>query len=201
MKRLHLSPKLYSLLITVVVATIVLILYYRSKSNEIANSNASATITSRIEQPQLVTDMAGARAAAIGTWTGETLFEDYKVWYRVQIDTNLQATVYAAKVTEDNWGKKQWKGRVRIESGKYRDSGERFYGVSFDHFPYLSVIHGGLASSMEVMTTFNGSGSVIFANEKEAFVHVEWADGSFPNFQYYHKDVPLTKRDTFPFVP
>ncbi|MFH2070547.1 MAG: hypothetical protein ABIJ11_04975 [Elusimicrobiota bacterium] len=70
---------------------------------------------------------------SIGVWTYVSSelgkFGEFTRWAKLVIRRNRTYLVYEASPTDDNWGPVYIQGTWSIDTGKYSNTGERYYGI------------------------------------------------------------------------
>lgn len=78
-----------------------------------------------------------ARRAAVGIWTNSeplnTMRQIMVGWNKIEIHPDGTFDAYSAIPTDDDWGKPE-NGRWKIFSGKYLNTGERYYGINWGNY-------------------------------------------------------------------
>lgn len=75
-----------------------------------------------------------ARTFMLGTWTytgTKYQITDGSIWIKWVINPDGTILDYTAHASDDNWGKPE-KGKWHVITGKYSDSGERYYGLQIN---------------------------------------------------------------------
>ena len=113
------------------------------------------------------------RQFAVGTWTNSS--RPGAIWYRITVAGNGEMTWHIAFPTDDGWGDPQHMGELIPATGKYQDTGKRWYGF---HMKLRG--RAGIAG-----------------NTPFTFIIAE--DGSLRYFDPDERGLPLIRGESFPF--
>ena len=113
------------------------------------------------------------RRFAVGTWTNSS--RPGAIWYRITVARNGEMTWHIAVPTDDGWGDPQHIGELIPATGKYQDTGQRWYGF---HMKLRG--RAGIAG-----------------NTPFTFIIAE--DGSLRYFDPDERGLPLSRGESFPF--
>lgn len=97
-----------------------------------------------IERPQptevkKLENLDDARKLAVDTWTCSPPGD---IWIKLVITKDGRFVEYDAHPTNDNWGRPAGKGRWKVRTGKYSDTGKRYYSITFssEDYPITSML-------------------------------------------------------------
>jgi len=100
------------------------------------NNNAAKASSSK---KVVISSLEDTKKYAIGVWTGNSVYEGFGMWTKYVINNNGTGELYITRATDSNWGipsKLKW----APTTGKYSDTGERWYGIEVTgiNFPEAS---------------------------------------------------------------
>ncbi len=105
---------------------------------------------------QLIDSEESARKAIVGVWTSseplQTMVQMAVGWNKYVFYLNGTFEYYRAQPSDDDWGKPK-KGKWKVFSDKYINTGKRYYGIDWENYRPLIFVD---AQTVKLIDT-NGS--------------------------------------------
>ena len=120
-------------------------------------------------QPRMLNSIDDARKLAVGTWIfskpGDT-------WIKLVISQDGRFTEYDAQPIDEDWGKPDAQGTWDVSTGKYPNTGQRYYVIKFSTqaFSVAGMFDGAVFRTVDEIELFGeGRGYTLLRGDRNPF--------------------------------